>query len=155
MYSGTSDNGDSDNGDSDNGDSDNGDSDNGDSDNGDSDNGDSDNGDSDNDSEKQSTSVGRTNCLSQTNCNTHSVTSEIGTTSLQWTRGLSTLCPLPQWDKRPVPTASIVPLYNYTVVYYYTLTLRTQKRQYQSPFGIDDSFGCGGERWRDSEWMSE
>ena len=45
-------------------------------------------------SEKRTTSVERTSCLPPTDCIIHSVTSEIGTTSLQWTRGLSPLCPL-------------------------------------------------------------
>ena len=47
-------------------------------------------------SEIGTTSVERTNCLPPTNCciHVHSVPSEIGTTSLQWTEGLSPLCPL-------------------------------------------------------------
>ena len=48
-------------------------------------------------SQKKTTSVERTNCFSPTDCTVmylHSVPSDIGTTSLQWTRGLSPLCPL-------------------------------------------------------------
>ena len=45
-------------------------------------------------SEKQTTSVEQTNCLPPTDSNIQGITSEIGTTSLQWTRGLSPLCPL-------------------------------------------------------------
>ena len=44
--------------------------------------------------EKRTTSVKRANCLPPTNCSIQGITSEIGTTSLQWTRGLSPLCPL-------------------------------------------------------------
>ena len=45
-------------------------------------------------SEKQTTSVERTNCLPLTDCSIQGITSDIGTTSLQWTSGLSPLCPL-------------------------------------------------------------
>ena len=51
-------------------------------------------GTSDNGHEKRTTSVEWTNRLPPTDCSIHSVHSEIGATSKQWTRGLSPLCPL-------------------------------------------------------------